>query len=62
MRGPIPDRSRRLTEAQLEARLTMLERMMQSASAKEIPGLVATYQRVLDELVALDLARGEGPN
>lgn len=35
---------------------------MQSASAKEIPGLVATYQRVLDELVALDLARGEGPN
>jgi hypothetical protein len=44
-------------EKQLEVRLAVLEKMIQNADAKDLPYLNATYQKLLDRLVALDLSK-----
>lgn len=46
-----------LTDAQIKTRLDMIERMIGKATAKELPGLNATFQRLIDELVRREMAR-----
>lgn len=46
-----------VTAAQLEARLSMVERLIaECRDSKSLPALNATYQKLIDRLVALDLA------
>lgn len=45
----------RLTTEQLEDRLGWLERMMSTASPKDLPALNQTYQKIMDELARRDL-------
>lgn len=45
-----------MTTEQLETRLRILEGMMSRANPKDLPVLNETYQRIMERLVALDLA------
>jgi hypothetical protein len=48
-----------MTKTQLETRLDFIEGLMNKASAKDLPGLNATFQKLMDRLVALDLSGEE---
>ncbi len=45
-----------MTVTQLESRLTFIENHMAVAGPKDLPYLTATYQKLMDRLVALDMA------
>lgn len=46
-----------LSDEQIEQRLKMLEKMIYSADAKDLPALNATFQQLMDEQVRRDLKK-----
>lgn len=44
-----------LTKEQIESRLSFLEERITKASAKDLPALNNTYQKLMDMLVRLDM-------
>lgn len=49
-----------MTDEQIETRLSFIERQMATASPKDLPYLNATYQKLMDRLVSLDMAASAG--
>lgn len=49
-----------LTDEQIDARLTVLERMTAQANPKDLPSLNDTIQKLINEQARRDLAREEG--
>jgi hypothetical protein len=46
-----------MTAEEIEKRLNVLERIMATASIKDLPALNATYQKLMDKLVQIDLKK-----
>ena len=46
-----------MTEEQLNRKLSFLENLMQKASTKDMPGLVATYNKLMDRAVEMDIEK-----
>ena len=45
-----------MTNEEIEKRLFMLEKMMATAGAKDLPALNASYQKLMDKLVDSDIS------
>ena len=46
-----------MTVEEIEKRLCVLERIMATASIKDLPALNATYQKLMDKLIQIDLKK-----
>lgn len=46
-----------MTEEQLDRKFSFLEDLMKKASTKDMPGLVATYNKLMDRAVEMDMQK-----
>jgi hypothetical protein len=55
--SPFSQEGLTMTAEEIEKRLNVLERIMATASIKDLPALNATYQKLMDKLVQIDLKK-----